>query len=709
MNEKSLFLYLKNKQYDKFIKSLDNTLDLNVQDENGIYLIQYIILFNSIDCLNAILKYEIVIDFIDNEGKTILYTPIKYGFTEIIDILINYDKNKVGSFILETKDINNILPIHYTLKFKNKILFEHLLQQVKHSVLDIDGNTILHLCIKTKMIEFIDVYFKYVKLNLVDSINYNGETAMHTACFYELDEIIEKLLLIGCNLNIKEKNNGFTPLHILVLNGNTEYIIKFLETKQIDIESYDNYGNTILHLAILESNYEIINYIVNNYSNINYNLVNLDGNTYLHLILSKIADGDSADKYNVKLFLEKTILNIQNNEGVTPWHIIAKLGLFTTFKDTLKKTNNNIFINDKNNITPFALTKKDTIQNLVDIVSESYFNILSNGDWTLDWENDCKKASNDKDKKQCIDKIKHVILDEHKSIPLKKTNYNIVIEDPKYTNFTTFTGISFDVLLSYIYLMKKYSNNLFSSITENFYDNINVYKYYNKLGVIKDLDNEYLNFEIFWIFQQLILPTNLQQTIEDFIKSNKTIMAIPIAIELEIGAHANLIIIDKINMTIERFEPNGKTEPNNYNYNGKLLDNLLKMFFEKYFKYTYYTPIDTQPTIGFQSLEVNETDKHKKIGDPGGFCVVWCVWYLEQRLKYNVKPEKIATKLIIHIRSHNISFKKLIRYYSTNILDVRNNIMNQLQIDINDIRNNILSSKQKQDLKQLIKHELLDI
>lgn len=701
----SLFTLIKNKQWSDFIKKLNSSIDLNIQDELKNYLIQYIILFNNTECLLEILKYDIILDWIDNDGKTILYVPIKYNFIDIIKILINHDKKNIGSFILDTKDSNNYLPIHYTLKFKNLEAFKLLLDFSKLTVLDSNGNSLLHLAVNTRNIDFLNALT--LKNYNINSVNYNNESALHIASIYDLNEIIKKLVYLGININIREKQNGFTSLILLLLNGNTEMALYLLK-QNADINIYDNYGNSALHIAIMEMNYEIISYIIEN-CKIDYNLVNSDGNTYLHLILDNINNQpQNLNKYNsiISNLLSETTLNIQNNDGKTPWHYLCEMNIFNVFKNVLIKTFNNVFINDNKNKSPFSYVKSDMKNTFIDLIVESYYNILLNPNikWSEEWENKCKG-----NKKECLEKIRNVILNENKSLPIKETNYNIIIEDPKYINFTTFTGISFDVLLSYIFITKKYSNKLFTSITEDFMDNPNVAKYYLKLGIIKDLENEYLNFEIFWIFQQLIMPLNINKSIEEFINSDKTIMAIPIAIELEMGAHANLLIIDKNNKIIERFEPSGKLEPYNYNYNPKSLDNLLKMYFEKYFpSYVFLTPNETQPVIGFQSLEMYETDRHKKIGDPGGFCVVWCIWYLEQRLKYDmVSPLKLAQKLIIKIKTKNISFKKLIRSYSTNILDVRNKILEQLEIDINDVRNNNLTHSQIENLQKLIKHELL--
>ena len=49
-------------------------------------------------------------------------------------------------------------------------------------------------------------------------------------------------------------------------------------------------------------------------------------------------------------------------------------------------------------------------------------------------------------------------------------------------------------------------------------------------------------------------------------------------------------------------------------------------YFKEYDKdIVYYSPKKFLPTVGFQILENMETEKCKKIGDPNGFCAVWCI------------------------------------------------------------------------------------
>ena len=704
MEENHLFTLIKTHKWDEFKTSISEDMDLNIQDNHMNYMVQYIILANQIEILKQILKYNVVIDWIDVAGKTILYEPIRFNYTEIIDILIEYDEHNIGIFLMDHKDASGKFPIHYALKFKNQTIFNKLLKKTKITILDNEGNTLLHLTVKMKSIDYIKpVIAKGVNIN---AINNNHESALHIACSYDLNNIIEMLIDSHIDTDIQENAFGFNGLMICTLNNNVTGVNLILK-ENCDVNLQDYNGNTAVHLAILENSKEILDKL--HACTFNYNTVNLDGNTCLQLIFDKIIEGVSYSSDTVNTFIKNTILNIQNNEGKTVWHTIVKYKLYTNFD--FSTYNNGIFIKDNYGITPHDLMSKlktEEKNTLLTMIAESYYyQLMHNYVWSNEWENECKTKKSDK--KKCLVKIHEMLIDKQQSMPIKRSSMCMNIDHPEHVSNTTFTGINFDVITSYMFIVKKH-DNIMSSITDNFSTNNQVSEYYKKLGIIKDLNNEYLNFEIFWIFQQLIFPTNMIQSLETFKTSNKKLFVIPLAIELANGAHANCIIIDSSSKTVERFEPHGKKEPRSFPYNRFLLDDLLSVYFKQHLPtYKYLTPEDTQLELGFQNIENYETNKFKKIGDPDGFCVAWCVWYIEQRSKYDILPKKLAKKLTILIKSKNISFKQLIRKYSVDILEIRNNILSQIELDINDVRNNNLTVQQTNDLKKTVSLELSDI
>jgi len=707
-----LFKYIKMQNWKEFENNLNNTIDLNIKDEHNNYLIQYIILYNNLDILKKILKFNIEFDWLDNEGRSILYIPIKYGYIEIIKTLIDEDNNKIGESILNIKDTYNNFPLHYALFFKNLEIFNILKEKANLYIFDKNKNSIYHIITKNKNFDFIEKFINH-KLN-INLKNLNYETPLHIACIYDLNNFIELYINLKCEVDVREKAGGLNEIMICILNRNNKgFDIISTRKNEINFNTQDFEGNTCLHLAIIDNNFEIINKIIKLDISLNLDIYNLDGNTALHIILHKIFyENINEVNYDIKYFIKNTNLNIQNNDGETIWHYLISTGIFRSNFDILINKKNNLFIINKKNKTSYDLLinkkNKDDIEQVLNILSNSYLNLLGkkNQDiWTIDWEKICSKPNANKNK--CLSLIKSHIIKNSISIPFKKKYYCIEINNPKFNKITTFTGITLDVITCYIVLQKN-NKNLLTSITDDFVVNENINQFYKKIGIIKDLKGEYLNFEFFWIFHREFWPTNIDKIINIFIKSDKIIFAIPIAIDLENGSHANIIIIDKQFKIIERFEPNGSNEPVNFYYNKNLLDFKIKSYLEKIFPdYEYLEPANFLPVIGFQTLEMIENKQMKKIGDPGGFCVGWCLWYLEQRIKYMVNPKKLAYKLIIKIKSKNISFKNLIRSYVNELLQqCRDPILQELNLDINDIINENVDDNKYNEIQKMIEIEI---
>ena len=98
-------------------------------------------------------------------------------------------------------------------------------------------------------------------------------------------------------------------------------------------------------------------------------------------------------------------------------------------------------------------------------------------------------------------------------------------------------------------------------------------------------------------------------------------------------------------------------------------------------------PSKLLPSIGFQFLENIETEKSKKIGDPDGFCAVWCIWWIYQRMlniNSNINIDNIADEIIKIIKLDKLNFKTLIRNFSKKITDIRDKYLEKYNLDIND-------------------------
>jgi len=220
-------------------------------------------------------------------------------------------------------------------------------------------------------------------------------------------------------------------------------------------------------------------------------------------------------------------------------------------------------------------------------------------------------------------------------------------------------------------------------------------------------DNKFINFEILWVNNKLYLISNFIDKITECIEHKYTFIIIPVGIEMPSGSHANYIIYDVKNNIVERFEPNGSTTPVGLNYNPELLDSILKQkFIDINPNIKYLKPQDYLPKVSFQMLDIME-HKNRKIGDPGGFCALWAIWYVDMRLTYNtIEPTELVFILINAIRTQNISVKNMIRNYAINIISDRDNILTKLNLDMNDWINDKYTTE---DLDNIINELLIKI
>src|SRR5690606_38234635 len=133
-----------------------------------------------------------------------------------------------------------------------------------------------------------------------------------------------------------------------------------------------------------------------------------------------------------------------------------------------------------------------------------------------------------------------------------------------------------------------------------------------------------------WINQKLHVSKKLEQNIKLYYNqyyndSNVDFICIILGIITPEISHSNAIIINIKTLEIERFEPNGFSSRNTYDYNSSLLDIRLYEFFTKLLsqQITYIGPNKTS-MFGPQAIEsILKTGK-----ETHGSCTLWSLWYI---------------------------------------------------------------------------------
>ena len=696
----SLIELIKNKNIKELISIIkkDKDINLNINDSNYNYFIYYVILYNEEELLNLILTRDIRLDILDTDGRNILYIPIKFSYNQLLDKLLKKDNENIGLPIIDIKDRLGLTALHYSIIFNNYNAFKILLDKSNIFINNNEKINVFHICIQYNRLNFFIDILSYIEELFI--VTTNNENLLQYAIIFERYDFIPHILTKKININNQDITNGLSALHQIIIKNKIE-IVKILINYGANINIADYYGNTALHYSISEENIDILNILLK--YNPNLNLTNFDGNTPLHLYLGI----SYIEKTILQLLIPKTDLNIQNNSGLTCLKIIIDLYIIDNYSDLLKKKELNFFIQD-NNGEDMSNSLQD--EHILNIAIDSYYNIIKENQesLTVDWEILCAKEMVNKLKSLnikhnepiniCKEKIKQVILKEKRTLPLF-TNYNLDLDNSIFVNTCYYTGIPLDILFGILFLNQTFSKEGFSLILDYpLTINKPLENYYQKLGIDYPFKLEFSNSEILWSFQKMFFPSYFDDEINKVMEDNYVkYIAIPLGIELSNESHANIIFIDKQNKTIERFEPNGSHQPAGLNYNPELLDNILIDKFNKY-EYKYFAPNNFLPSIGFQLLENIEEYKCKRLGDPNGFCAVWCIWWVYHRIKNNkIDNITLVQNLIKKIKLENKSFKNLIRNFSYYITELRDKTLKKFNIDINDWKFNTVE-KQVVDL-----------
>lgn len=697
-----IFELIKKQDFATLKEYLNKNSDINldIKDENNNYLIHNIIIFNQLDIMKIILERGIRLDRLDSDGYNILYIPIKFNYIDILELLLLYNKKLIGISILDLKDKLGNTILSYAILKKNSIIIK-LLYNNGANIFERNNNNKNNIeLILIENIDSIIYYFLDNNIN-INFISFEGDSLLQILIYYQKFKIIKLLLKkkIELNINNQDFENGITALHQSIII-NKFSITKALINHNADINLCDFYGNSALIYGINENNLKSIKKLIKN-KNLNYNLTNIDGNTGLHLFFIK-------NKSNLLLINEKNILllnlitktdlTIQNNNGDTCLHYIIEYNLLIKYKDLLVTKELNIFIKNLQNITPYILINNNL--ELINIIIDSYYNFLknNNSDLLIDWEVKCGNLINNEI--FCKKKISDIIIKEHRSIP-KIKNDNIILDVDQFINTCYYTGSPFDILCGLLFLSKTFKKiNIEILLESPLSNNIELLKYYKMLGIDYNYNTEFCNFEINWSYQKLFFPTYFDEKIIKKIKQCDYII-IPIGIEIANTSHANIIFWDIKKKIIERFEPNGSNQPIGLNYNNNILDKLLINKFKTFDNdIEYIAPKDYLPVIGFQILENKNEILCTRIGDPNGFCAIWCIWWVYQKLKnLKIDSKTLAYKLIQKIKYNNINFKTLIRNFSNNIVEIRDNFLKKFDLDINDWINNNYDEKISKNLE----------
>lgn len=518
--------------YVNIIKNDENNKNIKI---NGYYLIERAIEYNDIKSIKYLLNINCNIYI-----PKLLYNPIKFNKTKIIDLLYNH-----STLIFEQLDNKKHNALHYAIRFNNKKIIDKLINKINLFDLDIYNNTYLHYAIKYNnenvIIYIINLILKDNTNNYIKLLEIKNNNSL-TPIMYMIKnnikiEIIGNLFFklinnIYINYNICDDNN-YNILNYIIMYFNNEQIknlfkILYKSLSYINWNNQDNNGNTILHHLI--------------YNNINlYNTdINNDFDYYIF----------DMNKYNINFeipLINYLKINKNNKKLISLNNIFFMLLL----------TNSNLLFSDiKGNSSLYYLLKYNIDDNILKYINDNNFknkqieNIINNKNISL----------KDLDKKHIFKFYNNIT---------KKINTNI-----------QYTTLPFDIICSFIKL-----SILNYNLTINFNN-------FNNIDYEKSLFFTSLKYILIWENKKLIN----QHLLNNLTYFNGFVLFF-IIIKYDNFNHMNILICDNNKKFCYRFDPFGYYYNKMYDLN--LLDNLLNKFCNNIkYNYLFYNEI-----IGIQQYE----------------------------------------------------------------------------------------------------------
>lgn len=615
---------------------------------NNNYLFHYLILLDNLNGLK-LTKFPIYRE--NDEGLNGFHLAAKLNNTEILLYLIKTYPEYI-----------------YNKNTKNNTFVYYLLEKSLITIIKNFPNLDWDYLIEIKLLRSYFKNFSYININkIIKLLNIpNINLYLYNIIYNNKITILQKINIFNNftdeELNIKNSlDNSGILLDSIKLNEIKifDYLLKrnidydyytvintenpFRNSIKLDIINNKKYFTSKLLSLYIKKNHDF-NYELNRYGdNIIHCILYIRNNRLNQIIISDYNKIDySIDTDIIKYCNSDILWNQVNSNKITPLELIINL--------------------DYNIYSPFLKKIKITELNKKKILS---LNINKN------WFN-------------FINKLELIIIDD-----------NLKIIELPYYHYTLFQARFKDLVLFVLYLSNKYNDLYIPTIKSYLIDNITI----ENINFIFNEDIEKKQIFPWFISYHNNNEYNIHPYLNNLIKSNKNNKKYSIVFLSRIfdsSLHANILFYDFEKLTIERFEPYGIINTDN-------IDDILEEELTWDTGFKYIKPSDYLHYAGFQTLSNEDNLLNQKVGDIGGFCLAWCIWYIETRINnININPKILVNKLILKLNSMDIKYSEYIRNYSNKINNYRIEYLLNLGIDKKKITNLYYDNKTEKILNNYI-------
>lgn len=228
-------------------------------------------------CVKALLYFmefsdsKLDINVQNNQGDTPLHLSFKWGYSDIIQILIEQDADPLvcnrrrqtcldcahNSKLVETFSVRKKKITERVRKSSIEITSQQkMIGKIITATSDGDIRLVQHyLGIDNEnqnVLKFVDV----------NGSNHKGYNPLHVAAMHGHIDILKLLIGYGADINSMTNSEQYTALHLAVQNKKSEVIDVLLNSQKCDLNKQDNFGNSALHYACLTQNAAIIRKLI---------------------------------------------------------------------------------------------------------------------------------------------------------------------------------------------------------------------------------------------------------------------------------------------------------------------------------------------------------------------------------------------------------------------------------------------------------------
>lgn len=486
---------------------------------------------------------------------------------------------------------------------------------------------------------------------------------------------------------------GCQPIFELPTNKNlnTSEIIKIFEKIGVQniFKIFDANGRTIIYHIIDSKNIELLKYVIKKDIDLDKYTAIYTLHPFIHAYINE-SDKTDKNKYQMSKLIWENIKDTHDFNATNKYNENLAFVII----------NYRLLSGSGDNAIEKEVLEKNTIWNKQNIEKENLFELIINLSFEkyhtmINKKTQINLLLKNKDNMYILDVASKKWKEFLKSLPqidqdnCKEERY-VNIEKYKFANSNTFSSTIFDAGIFFIHLDKKYKNLYIPKYIDKTDENLS---WENGFEFPDEYLKKYNNFPwvIYWKDKyNFHIHPHLNQLINSN-KNNPKFDSACILLSVLLphgGLHAMLLYYDFKNNFIERFDPYGNTYDMDID-----IDNILEEELTWNTGFSYINVKKYLPVAGFQNLSDENNRMYQKPGDFGGYCLAWCLWYLELRLKnFKYGAKELVKKAISKLLSTEKNMIIFIRNYANTIDKFRFTHLKKAGIEKEKLSNKLFSN-----------------